>query len=322
LRNPIAAAVILASVRPDDEAAGENRGEEPVNITVQWPRFLLASIVGAVVVFIFALVWHGHVVAGLYEGFPLRPAAERAGLMPFLFLAFLGQLTIFCYMYLRVYPQRSLPNALKFGAWAGFFTMLPNGQYFVGTPGWSWTLLIVMFVQGIAAMMLLMAIFQTIYRPTDESWTPPQVDLPRFLVCGILSAILVFVLDISFHQGLAQKLFAEYPAHDYPRRAPDESAGLMWELVLTYLFQLSIFCYLFLRIYPQRGMGNALWFGAWLGFWVLFPNMQFMVTIDKYTWRMLIIQIPEAMILTMIMMPFFEWAYRPKKHAAALSPAQ
>ena len=170
-------------------------------------------------------------------------------------------------------------------------------------------------IEGIVMTMILMGFFQLVYRPKDESWVPVKVENPRFLILGIASAILVFVLDISFHQHLAQVIFTEYPAHDFPQRAHVGPDLFGW-LFLTYLFQLSIFCYMFLRVYPLRGMGNAIWFGAWLGVWVVIPNMQFFVALDKYTWKMLIIQVPEGAILTVIMMIFFEWAYRPKAHAA------
>jgi hypothetical protein len=69
-------------------------------------------------------------------------------------------------------------------------------------------------------------------------------------------------------------------------------------------------------------LGNAIWFGAWLGVWVVIPNMQMFVAMDKYTAHMLIIQVPEGAILTMIMMAFFEWAYRPKTSSAALAAAE
>jgi hypothetical protein len=89
-------------------------------------------------------------------------------------------------------------------------------------------------------------------------------------------------------------LFTEYPAHDYPSRVPD--GAMMGELFATYLYQLSCFCYLFLRIYPQRGLANAPYFGVWLGIWVLIPNMQIFVAEDRYTWHMLAIQIPSSPI--------------------------
>jgi hypothetical protein len=37
---------------------------------------------------------------------------------------------------------------------------------------------------------------------------------------------------------------------------------------------------------------------------------------------MLIIQVPEGAILTVIMMIFFEWAYRPKARGAQLAAAE
>ena len=197
--------------------------------------------------------------------------------MPFLAVVSLIQLVVFCYLYMRVYPQRSLANAIWWGAWGGLFMVIPDGQFFVGTPNMGWGLLAMQMGEGIVTAMLMMVFFQLVYRPKDESWTPVPTDWRRFLIFGLLSAILVFVLDIAFHQHLAQVIFDEYPAHDFPQRAPEDAMRLIPWLFLTYLFQLSIFCYLFTRVYPLRGMGNAIWFGAWLGVWVLIPNMQFFV---------------------------------------------
>lgn len=292
-----------------------------MNITIQWPRFLVASIVGSILVLVLYMLWQMHVVVDMSAGYPSRPPEEVKPLIPFLFAVSLVQLVVFCFLYLRIYPQRSLANAVWWGAWGGFFMVLPDGQFFVGTPNMGWGLLAMQMGEGIVTAMLLMAFFQLAYRPKNESWVPVKTDWPRFLIFGILSAILVFVLDIAFHQHLAPKIFNEYPAHDFPHRAPEDSLKLMPWLFLTYLFQLSIFCYMFLRVYPLRGMGNAIWFGAWLGVWVVIPNMQFFVGLDKYTWHMLIIQVPEGAILTMIMMVFFEWAYRPKVHTVSLAAA-
>ncbi len=292
-----------------------------MTITVNWPRFLLASVLGSILVFVLDVLWHTHVVADMYANYPSRPPEEVKPLMPFLFATYLVQLVIFCYLYLRMYPQRSLANAVWWGAWGGFFVVLPNGQFFVGTPNMGWDLLAMQMVEGTVMTMILMAVFELVYRPKNESWVPVPTDWPRFLIMGILSAILVFVLDLSFHQHLAQVIFTEYPAHDFPQRA-EVGMDLMAWLFLTYVFQLSIFCYMFLRTYPGRGMGNALWFGAWLGVWVVIPNMQFFVALDKYTWKMLIIQVPEGAILTVIMMGFFEWAYRPRAHSGSLAAAE
>ena len=283
-----------------------------MTITVQWPRFLAVSIVGAILMLVLYMLWgQSGIVASLSAGYPARPAAEVKPLVPFLFAVSLTQLVVFCYLYLRVYPQRSLANAVWWGAWGGFFMVLPDGQFFVGTPNERWSLLAMQWGEGIVTAMLMMAFFQLVYRPKDEAWHLPATDWPRFLVMGALSAILVFGLDIAFHLHLAQAIFSEYPAHDFPQRG-DVGPGLMGWLFLTYLFQLGLFCYLFTRIYPRRGMGSALWFGAWLGVWVVIPNMQFFVGLDKYTWHMLAIQVPEGAILTIIMMAFFEWGYRPK----------
>jgi len=292
--------------------------------TIHWPRFLIVSIVGAILMLVLYGLWTGDVVAGmnLAPDLPSRPPEQVKPLLPFLSVVSITQLVVFCFLYMRIYPQRTLGNALWWGAWGGFFMVLPDGQFFVGTPNQTWGNLLMGWADGIVTAMLMMAFVQLVYRPKDENWTQPKVEWPRFLLLGIVSALLVFGLDLPFHMFLAPKIFTEYPAHDFPQRPPGESLPLVPFLFLTYLFQLSFFCYTYLRVYPRRGMGSAIWYGAWLGVWVVIPNMQFFVGLDKYTWHMLAIQIPEGAILTMIMMAFFEWAYRPKVGAVSLATAE
>ena len=286
--------------------------------TIRWPRFFIVSILCAIVMLVLYGLWTGQVVAAmnLSPGLPSRPPEEVKPLVPFLGVVSITQLVVFAFLYLRIYPQRSLANVVWWGVWGGFFMVLPDGQFFVITPNQTWALLFMQWAEGIVTAMLFMALFQLIYRPQDESWTQPRVEWPRFLLWGTASAVLVFALDIPFHRFVAPHIFTEYPAHDYPHRPPAEVAGLMWFMALTYLFQLNFFCYTYLRVYPMRGMGNAVWYGAWLGVWVVIPNMQFFVGLDKYTWHMLAIQVPEGAILTMIMMAFFELVYRPKGRTA------
>jgi hypothetical protein len=293
-----------------------------MSITVNWPRFLIVTIVGAVIMLALYGAWSG-VVAGmdLSPGYPSRPQGEMKPLVPFLAIVSITQLVVFCYLYLRVYPQRSLSNAVKWGIWGGFFMVLPDGQFFVGTPNENWSTLLMGWADGIVTAVLMTVFFQLVYRPRDESWTLPKIDVSRFLMFGALGAILIFVLDLPFHAVVAPKIFTEYPAHDFPQRPMAEAQALLPWLFLVYLVQLTILCYVYLRACPGRGMTSALWFGAWIGLWIAIPNMQFFVGLDKYTWHMLAIQIPEGMILPMILLAFFEWAYRPKtggiSHAAA-----
>jgi len=295
-----------------------------VQITIKWPRFAIVSLIGSIVMLVLYGLWTGQVVAplNLAPGLPSRPPADVQRLVPFLSVVSIAQLVVFGYLYLRIYPQRTLGKAVWWGAWGGFFMVLPDGQFFVGTPNQTWSNLLMGWADGIVTAMLFMAFLQLVYRPANESWTQPKVEWPRFLLFGALSAILVFALDIPFHMFLAPKIFTEYPAHDFPQRPAAEAQSLFGFLFLTYLLQLSFFCYTFLRVYPRRGLGSAIWYGAWLGVWVVIPNMQFFVGLDKYTWHMLAIQIPEGAILTMIMMAFFEWAYRPKTDRAALATAE
>ena len=297
-------------------------GEDVMTTTIQWPRFLIVSIAVSIVVLVLYGLLQTQVPASFMEGYPSRPADEMKQLYPFLAVVSIVQLVVFCFLYMRIYPQRSVANALWWGAWGGLFMVMPDGQYFVGTPNMGWGLLAWQMGTGILAGMAVTALFQLVYRPANETWTQPATDWPRFLIFGILSGVLVFVLDLPFHQFVAPHLFSEYPAHDFPHRPVEDSKALMWWLFIDYLFQLGTFCYTFLRVYPKRGMPSAIWYGLWLGVWVVIPNMQFFVGLDKYTWNMLIIQVPEGAILTMIMMAFFEWAYRPKTRPASLAAAE
>jgi hypothetical protein len=120
------------------------------------------------------------------------------------------------------------------------------------------------------------------------------------------------VLDIAFHPHLAPVLFGDYPAADYPSRPTDSVTPLVPFLFLTYVLQMPIFCYLFLRLYPGRTIGKAIWWGIWGGFFVVIPNMQFFVAVDHTTWKMLIIQVIEGIFLMALLTVVFEIAYRPK----------
>src|SRR6185312_2096537 len=195
-------------------------------------------------------LWTSKVVAGmnLSPGLPSRPPEEVKPLLPFLGVVSIAQLVVLAFLYLRIYPQRSLANAIWWGAWGGFFMVLPDGQFFVITPHQTWALLFMQWAEGIVTTMLFMTLFQLAYRPADESWTQPKTEWPRFLVFGLLSALLVFALDIPFHQFIAPNIFHEYPGQDYQQRSPEEIMALMPFMLLTYLFQLSFFLHLPARL--------------------------------------------------------------------------
>ena len=83
-------------------------------------------------------------------------------------------------------------------------------------------------------------------------------------------------------------------------------------LFVTYILQITAFCYLFLRLYPGRGLRKAAWWGIWGGFFVVIPNMQFFVAVDHTKWKMLITQVIEGIVLMVLVTCIFEIAYRPK----------
>jgi hypothetical protein len=139
-----------------------------------------------------------------------------------------------------------------------------------------------------------------------------RIEWTRFLIITVVLSIVIFVLDIAFHTMLAPRIMSGYPAADYPGRAPEAVQPLLPFLFATYVVQMPVFCFLFLRLYPQRGLGSAIWWGIWGGFFVVIPNMQFFVVVDHTTWKMLWIQVVEGMFLMALLTFLFELTYRPK----------
>jgi hypothetical protein len=283
-----------------------------MGLTINWTRFAIGAGLATVFVIAVSVLWHGQIAAPMYANYPLRPKDELQDLFPFLMFTFIIQIPILCYLYLRANPQRSIAAAAKFGFWAGLFSLAPTGQFWVGTPGVEWDFLIMQYGQGTVTVLLAILLFQAVVQPASESWSWPRIDFGKFIPWALGGAVLVFVLDLPAHQILLPRLFSGYPASDYPHRATAEAPRYL-ALLATYLYQLSFFSYLYLRFYRNRSLGAAVWFGAWMGFWILIPNAQIFSIEDKFTWRMLSIQFVEGMILMMIMMFYFELAYRPKQ---------
>jgi hypothetical protein len=285
--------------------------------TTDWVRFLLVTLLGAAGIFGLEVIWHGVVLRGLYEAYPLRPDDQLRALMPFLLLTYFLQLPVFCYLYLRVYRERTLANALWWGAWGGFFVLTPNTQYFVGIPHMGWGLLALQVVGGMGMMMILMGYFTLAYRPRPlgKVQEPLQVDTDwvRFIPTAIVVSLVIAMVDLAFHGTVAPRLFpGVYPPADYPQRDPAEAASMVPFLLSAYVFQIGLFFYLFLRIYPERGWGNAVWWGIWGSLFLYIPDAQIFVSEDKYTWTMLGIQLIEGVILPLVMILTFELVFRPR----------
>jgi hypothetical protein len=285
---------------------------------------LTVSFIGAVLLFVLNTLWHGFIAKTMYAGYPARPADEIRALMPFLFLTHLIQFPVFCYLYLRIYRERSMANALWWGVWGGYFVVLPNEQFFVGIPGMGWSLLGMQVIEGVALLVALMAFFEVAYRPRPRGHVteppPAATAWNRFLVVSVVGAFLICAIDLAFHGTVAPKLFpGVYPSPDFPHRPQDESARLVPFLVSTYIVQLTLFCYMYLRMYPQRGMADAVWWGVWGALFVFIPNLQIFVSLTGYTWTMLAIQVVEGIALPVMMIVFFELLYRPKGHASKLA---
>lgn len=126
----------------------------------------------------------------------------------------------------------------------------------------------------------------------------------RFFITAVILAVIIFVADCAFHALLVPDIYA-----GYPQRSQAAIGALMPFLFLTYIVQITLFLMMFLYIYPQRGLGNAVWWGVWGGLFVVLPNMQFFVAIEGTTWTLLIAQCVEAIVLLIVTAVLFELAY-------------
>lgn len=297
-------------------------GRRRLSASIQWRRFLISSFVTSFIVLVLYGLVQTLTPASFHVGYPSRPADEVKSLYGFLAAVSILQLMGFCLLYLWVYPQRSLRTAVRWGIWGGFFMVLPDTHFFVDTPNMPWGLLIWQMVTGILAGTAATMLFRMLYRPQDESWTPARVVDARFFVVGAATAAILFAGDLLFHTVIAPKWFAPYPASDFPERPLEEMHGLMPWLFFTYIVHGLYFFYTYLRACPKRGTARAVKYGLWLGIWVLIPNMQFFVGLDKYTWHMLAIQVVEGALLIMLAIVFFELVYRPKPSAVADARAE
>ena len=142
--------------------------------TIDRPRFLIASGIVAVVIFLLDIWFHGTFADNIYAGYPQRSASEIMALFPFLFATYVAQLMLFCFLFLRLYPARGVASAVWWGIWGGLFVVMPNMQFFVAIEGTSWTILAMQVVEGMVLMVLTGVIFTLIYRPkitADQSPT-------------------------------------------------------------------------------------------------------------------------------------------------------
>lgn len=127
----------------------------------------------------------------------------------------------------------------------------------------------------------------------------------RFLVTSAILAVLIFVADVAFHAVFVPDLYV-----GYPQRAQAEITGLMPFLFATYLVQITMFLWLFMRLYPAGGIGKAVWWGLWGGLFVVLPNMQFFVGIAGTTWTLLAVQVVEAIVLLIVAGVLFDLVHR------------
>lgn len=134
---------------------------------IDWVRFLIAGTIGAVVIFILDILFHGTLAKDMYIGYPQRSMAEIQGLFPFLFGTYIVQLLMFSFMFVRLYPARSARNAVWWGIWGGLFVVIPNMQFFVAVKDTSWLLLWTQVIEGIVLCVTMAMIFNILYRPRN-----------------------------------------------------------------------------------------------------------------------------------------------------------
>ena len=133
------------------------------------------------------------------------------------------------------------------------------------------------------------------------------IDKPRFLIAAGVVSVVIFILDVWFHGTFAANAYV-----GYPQRPANEIMALFPFLFATYVVQLMLFCFMFLRLYPARGLASAAWWGVWGGFFVVIPNMQFFVAVKDTSWAILGMQLVEGIVLTVLTGVIFELVYRPK----------
>jgi hypothetical protein len=136
---------------------------------IDWPRFLIAGTIGAVVIFVLDIFWHGTIAKDMYAGYPQRPMAEMEGLFPFLFGTYIVQLLMFSFLFLRLYPARGVRSAVWWGIWGGLFVVVPNMQFFVAVKDTSWTILWMQVIEGIALCVMMGVLFNVLYRPRQSA---------------------------------------------------------------------------------------------------------------------------------------------------------
>jgi ABC-type transport system involved in multi-copper enzyme maturation permease subunit len=136
-------------------------------------------------------------------------------------------------------------------------------------------------------------------------------------VTGAIVAAFLFAVDLTFHSIIAPTFLGPYPAPDFPERSAAEMQSLMAWLFLSYIVHGLYIFYTYLRACPERGAERAVRYGLWLGVWILIPNMQFFVGLDKYTWHMLAVQVVEGVAMIALAVVVFERVYRPTSVSVA-----
>lgn len=133
------------------------------------PRFLLIAFAISMIIFILDILFHGQVVPDMYVGYPQRPMDQMTALFPFLFLTYVVQLTMYLLMFLGLYPQRGVRNAVIWGLWGGLFVVIPNMQFFVAVKDTSWAVLGMQVVEGVSLLIIAGLLFELMYRPKNAA---------------------------------------------------------------------------------------------------------------------------------------------------------
>jgi hypothetical protein len=133
-------------------------------------RWVLASIVVAVVVTVMEWVFHSVLLSGAYQATASiwRPYADMTRLTPYGWLATLFVSFVLVYIYHKGYEGKGSPigEGLRFGLWIGLLTAVPMAVWSYVTIPMPFVLAFWWFVIAMVNMLVAGAFIGGIYRKT------------------------------------------------------------------------------------------------------------------------------------------------------------
>lgn len=127
-------------------------------------RFLVTSVILAVIIFMADVAFHAMAVPNLYEGYPQRSSAGngRADALPVPDLPGPDHhvpVAVHAALSGRRHRQGDLVGPV-----GGLFVVLPNMQFFVGVASTTWLLLGIQVVEAIVLLIVAGVLFDLVHR--------------------------------------------------------------------------------------------------------------------------------------------------------------